>query len=98
MLCKCGNYRRNYVLHLSPALNGSSEIRRIDTIEICNGIIFDFYTGLPHMITGSKTMKGDLVRHTYMQHRHKAAFVFVSLVWGSLRLAPAVLAQNKAHD
>ena len=37
---------------MSPALNGSSPIRRFegsDAIEIRNGIIFDFYTELPHM-------------------------------------------------
>ena len=37
---------------LSPALNGSSEIRcfeRSDAIEIHDGIIFNFDTGLPHM-------------------------------------------------
>ena len=41
-----------YTAHLSPALNESSDIRhfeRSDTIEIRNGIIFDFYTGLPHI-------------------------------------------------
>ena len=35
---------------MSPALNGSSAIRRFkgsDVIEIRNGITFDFYTGLP---------------------------------------------------
>ena len=57
MLCKCGNYRCNYTSHLSPALNGSSEIhvRRFecsDTIEIHDGIIFDIYTGLPHVDSG----------------------------------------------
>ena len=38
-------------MHMSPALNGSSVIRRFersDAIEICDGIIFDFYTGLSH--------------------------------------------------
>ena len=38
---------------MSPALNGSSAIRRFegsDAIEIRNGITFDFYTGLPHML------------------------------------------------
>ena len=38
---------------LNPALNGSSEMRhfeRSDAIEICNGIISDFYTGLIHII------------------------------------------------
>ena len=37
---------------MSPALNRSSAIWRFegsDAIEICGGIIFDFYTGLPHM-------------------------------------------------
>ena len=37
---------------MSPALNGSSAIRRFehsDAIEIRNGITFDFYMGLPHI-------------------------------------------------
>ena len=36
---------------MSPALNGSSAIRfeGSDAIEICDGITFDFYMGLPHM-------------------------------------------------
>ena len=37
---------------MSPALNGSSVIRHFehsDAIEMHDGIIFDFYTGLPHM-------------------------------------------------
>ena len=42
-----------YEARMSPALNGSSAIWRFehsDAIEICNRIIFDFYTGLPHMV------------------------------------------------
>ena len=38
--------------HTSPALNRSSVIWRFegsDAIKICDGITFDFYTGLPHM-------------------------------------------------
>ena len=38
---------------MSPALNGSSAIRRFegsDVIEIRDGITFDFYTGLPQMV------------------------------------------------
>ena len=41
MLCKCT---------MSPTFNGGSEIKHFecsDTIEIQDGIIFDFYTGLP---------------------------------------------------
>ena len=49
----CVNSCRIYTACLSPALNGSSEIRhfeRSDAIEIHNGIIlFDFYTGLTHI-------------------------------------------------
>ena len=38
---------------MSPTLNGSSAIRRFkgsDAIEIRDGVAFDFYTGLPHML------------------------------------------------
>ena len=48
----CVHSCRIYTARLSPALNGSSEIRHFecsDAIEIRNGIIFDFYTGLTHM-------------------------------------------------
>ena len=48
-----------YEARMSPTLNGSSAIRRFehsDTIEIRDGITFDFYMGLPHvyvaMVTG----------------------------------------------
>ena len=46
------SYSYTYEAHMSSALNGSSAIRRLegsDAIEICDGITFDFYTGLPHM-------------------------------------------------
>ena len=42
-----------YETRMSPTLNGSSAIRRFersDAIEIHDGITFDFYTGLPHML------------------------------------------------
>ena len=38
---------------MSPARNGSLAIQRFegsDAIEIRNGITFDFYTGLPHVL------------------------------------------------
>ena len=41
-----------YVARMSPALNGSSEIRRFEhayAIEIRDGIMFVFYPGLPRM-------------------------------------------------
>ena len=48
----CIRYSCIYIAHMSPTLNGSSALQRIklsDTLEIRNGIIFDFYTGLPHI-------------------------------------------------
>ena len=42
-----------YTEHMSPALNGSSVLEcfeRSNAIEMRNGIMFDFYPGLPHII------------------------------------------------
>ena len=63
---------------MSSILNGSSAIRRFErsnAIEICNGITFDFYTGLPHMylqsavwlqqFSGSDTFSTYTCTHTY---------------------------------
>ena len=41
-----------YTARMSPTLNGSSALQcfeRNNVIEIRNGIMFDFYPGLPHM-------------------------------------------------
>ena len=38
---------------MGPTLNGSSALQRFEcgnALEICNGIMFDFYLGLPHVI------------------------------------------------
>ena len=45
-------YSYIYKARMSSTLNRSSAVRRFegnDAIEICDGIIFNFYTGLPHM-------------------------------------------------
>ena len=42
---------------MSPALNGSTMLQRFEhsnAVEICNGIMFDFYPGLSHMIKEGK--------------------------------------------
>ena len=42
-----------YTVCMNPTLNRSSALQRVklsDALEIRNGIIFDFYSGLPHMI------------------------------------------------
>ena len=49
----------NYTLCRSPALNGSSAIQHLklsDAIKIRDGIIFNFYMGLPHLRTGVKLL------------------------------------------
>ena len=41
-----------YTACMSPALNGSSALERFEhsnAIKIRNGIMFDFYPGLPHI-------------------------------------------------
>ena len=43
---------------MNPALNGSSAIRHFkhsDAIEIRDGITFDFYTGLPHIVISNNS-------------------------------------------
>ena len=60
-----------YTARLSPALNGSSEIRRFEhsePIEIRIGIISDFYTGLPHV------HEENMLQYMYMK-RHKVCDV-----------------------
>ena len=52
MLRRFIRYSCIYEVHMSPTLSRSSAIRRFkhsNAIEICDGIPFDFYTGLPHM-------------------------------------------------
>ena len=52
MLRRLTRYSRIYEAHMSPALNGSSATQLFEhsnATEIRNGIIFDFYTGLPYM-------------------------------------------------
>ena len=82
MLCKYDNYRRNYASRLSPALNGSSEIRHFErsgAIEIRDGIIFDFYTGLPHVLELKKEYKLAVSFHSvyvegfHLRHRTLSA-------------------------
>ena len=54
MLCGLVRYSCIHEAHTSPALNGSSAIRRFKhsgAIKICDGITFDFYIGLPHIHT-----------------------------------------------
>ena len=52
---------------MSPTLNGSSAIWHFegsDTIEICNGITFDFYTGLPHIHITCRWKSQIILLHT----------------------------------
>ena len=52
MLYRLIRYSCIYEANMSPALNRSSAMQRFkgsNAIEICDGITFDFYTGLPHI-------------------------------------------------
>ena len=52
VLRKFIRYSCIYEVHMSPTLSRSSAIRHFkhsNAIEICDGIPFDFYTGLPHV-------------------------------------------------
>ena len=51
-MCKDMNIWCVHEVHMSPTLNGSSALLCVklgDALEICEGIIFDFYLGLPHL-------------------------------------------------
>ena len=46
-----------YTMRMNPALNGGSALEhfeRSNLIEIRNGIMFDFYPGLPNMLGSLK--------------------------------------------
>ena len=52
MLHRLIRYSCTNAPHISPTLNRSSALQhfeRSNVVEICNGMMFDFYTGLPHM-------------------------------------------------
>ena len=59
---------------MSPDLNGSSTLERFKPIiasEICNGIMFILYLGLPHMVLGSLSHTDsldDLILITFNQY------------------------------
>ena len=51
---RCVNCLCIYAAHMNPAPNESSTLQyfeRGDAIEIRNGIMFDFYPGLPHVLS-----------------------------------------------
>ena len=53
MLCRLVSYLCIYKVCMSPALNGSSVIRRFEhsnATEIRDGKTFDFYTRLPQLL------------------------------------------------
>ena len=51
LIRKLTRYSRIYKAHMSPLFNGGLAIWHFKcskAIKICDGILFDFYTGLPH--------------------------------------------------
>ena len=56
MLSRRIRYSCVYTARMSPTLSGSSALQRVklsDALKIRNGIIFDFYSGLPHIGSGA---------------------------------------------
>ena len=52
VLCKCMNLWTVYEARMSPTPSGSLVLQHVKVsgaLEICDGIIFDFYPGLPHI-------------------------------------------------
>ena len=59
--CKLMNTYHVHTADVSPALNGSSALEQfelVNVIKMCNGIMFHFYPGLPHMIVKTQAMTG----------------------------------------
>ena len=53
MLHRLIRYSYIFVVRISPSLNGSSALQGFEcsnAVEIHNGIMFDFYPGLPHIL------------------------------------------------
>ena len=51
-LCGCIRYSCIYIVCMNPTLSGSTALQRVklgNALEIRNRIIFDFYSGLPHI-------------------------------------------------
>ena len=60
-LCKHVKYSWVYSAHMSPTHNGSLQCFECgNAIEICNGIMFDFYLKLPKSRSGSGTRKASI--------------------------------------
>ena len=64
---------------MSPALNGSSALQRFErsnAIEIRNGIMFDFYPGLPQMYSNYLQMQCSKIEHKYAHAVQCRCYVF----------------------
>ena len=70
-------------------LNRSTALQRFksgNVVEIGNGIMFDFYPGLPHM---------HACIHTYIHTYQQTPLVFNTLMWGLLRFVPLLYRASK---
>ena len=62
MLGKLTDTDHVYTARISHSLNGLEHFKRSNAIEIRNGIMFNFYPGLPHILIISAHY------HTYVVH------------------------------
>ena len=61
-----------YVARLSLALNGSSALQHFErgnTVKIRNGIMFDFYPGLPHLLVAQLQAVSYRLQYDYIALR-----------------------------
>ena len=85
MIWKLTGYSHIYEERMNPALNRSSAIRHFkhsDVIEIRDGIIFDFYMGLPHLnfYTGLPHLSITIVQIVQSYTRKYHEFVAICIV------------------
>ena len=72
MRCVTHEYFIVYIARMNSTLNGSSALQHFkcsNAIEIRNGIMFDFYPGLPHITVKKKTRCSPIVQDKFTNTR-----------------------------
>ena len=86
-LCKLMNTWHVYTAHMGPTSNGSSALQHFvhgNALEIRNGIMFDFYPGLPHthfLASQSQHIPQPLLRCYWLftlHHSHTSSILHVT--------------------
>ena len=84
VLNRCIRYSCICTLHMSPALSGSLARKRVklsDVLEIHNGMISNFYLGLPHMVFRNMESKQSIQYLMWTQRDCYVSVVTVLRLW-----------------